>query len=513
MKRRALISVSDKTGVETLARALIRHDYEIISSGGTFRYLSEHAIPVIPVEDVTRFPEMLDGRVKTLHPRIHGALLARREESHLKQLKEQNITPIDVVVVNLYPFEQAVSRSDISEAEAVEEIDIGGPTLLRAAAKNFRWVTALHSPRQYTAFIEQLDTNNGTTDGAFRQHCAVGVFRALARYNAAIARFFDPEAETLPETFVLSGIKQQTLRYGENPHQQAAWYRHADAGAHGALKQWHGKELSFNNLLDIQSALNTVNTFPADTPACVIVKHNNPCGVGTGATAKEAQERARSTDPVSSFGGIIAVNQPVDMELAESIAPYFTECIVAPAFHQDARERLQKKKNLRLLSYDPRHFTPPRWDVKSLSGGFLVQNSDIIEEDIRQARVVTQRPPTEEEWRALDFAWKVVRHVKSNAIIFTNQVQTLGIGAGQMSRVDATEIAVKKAHNAGLNLKGSAVASDAFFPFRDGVEALIEAGATAVIQPGGSIRDEEVIEAADKAGITMVFTGIRHFKH
>ncbi len=340
-KRRALISVSDKSGIVELTRILLKFGFEIISSGGTARDLRENGFDVTTVEEITRFPEMLDGRVKTLHPRIHGALLARREEAHLRQLKEQGIHPIDVVVVNLYPFEQAVTRDDISEYEAVEEIDIGGPTLLRAAAKNYRWVAAISDPSQYADIIQQLEKNNGTTDEAFRKSCAVTVFRTLARYNASIADFFDDPEALLPETFTLSGIKQKALRYGENPHQQAAWYRHPAAGESGALHKLHGKELSFNNLLDIQAALNTVNAFPAQTPACVIVKHNNPCGVGIGATAQEAHERARSTDPLSSFGGIIAVNRPVDIALAEG-------SLSEDAFAEWIRDHLRLKTDQRI---------------------------------------------------------------------------------------------------------------------------------------------------------------------
>ncbi len=509
-RKRALISLSNKQNIEEVARALIRFDYEIISSGGTFRFLRERDIPVTAIEEVTGFPEMLDGRVKTLHPRIHGAILARREAAHLEQLARHKIELISTVIVNLYPFEEATAREDVTLTEAVEQIDIGGPTLLRAAAKNFQWVTVLSDPDQYPAFLEQLQRNGGDTDEAFRRQCAARVFRTLARYNASIAGYLDEE-KTLPETFVLSGVKQQGLRYGENPHQQAAWYTAVNTAPLGDVRQLHGKELSFNNLLDIQAALNIVAEF--NNPACVIIKHNNPCGIGTAEKLSEAHALARSTDPVSSFGGIISFNRGVDETLAGELAPFFTECIVAPDFTAAALERLRKKKNLRLLTFDPGRFSLPEWDVKTLSGGFLVQETDSRKEDARQARVVTRRKPTEEEWQALDFAWKTVRHVKSNAIVFTNARQTLGIGAGQMSRVDSTEIAIKKAQNAALSLKNSAVASDAFFPFKDGVEALIAAGATAVIQPGGSIRDEEVIEAADKAGITMVFSGSRHFKH
>ncbi len=509
-RKRALISLSDKQNIEEVARALIRFDYEIISSGGTFRFLQDRGIPVTPIEEVTGFPEMLDGRVKTLHPHIHGGILARREAEHMRQLAQHKIELISTVIVNLYPFEQATARKDISLLEAVEQIDIGGPTLLRAAAKNFQWVTVLSDPDQYPAFMEQLQANGGDTDEAFRKQCAVRVFQTLARYNASIADYFNEEKE-LPQTYVMSGIKEQALRYGENPHQQAAWYKAVNKSSLGDIKQLHGRELSFNNLLDIQAALNIVAEF--DSAACVIIKHNNPCGIGTAENLSQAHRLARSTDPVSSFGSIISFNRVVDATLAEELAAFFTECIVAPGFDDGALQRLRKKKNLRLLTFNPDRFSMPEWDVKVLSGGFLVQQTDRRREDVRGARVVTKRTPTEEEWRALDFAWKTVRHIKSNAIVFTNARQTLGIGAGQMSRVDSTEIAIKKAGNASLSLKNSAVASDAFFPFKDGVEALIAAGATAVIQPGGSIRDEEVIEAADKAGITMVFSGSRHFKH
>ena len=509
-RKRALISLSDKQNIEEVARALIRFDYEIISSGGTFRFLQDCGIPVTPVDEVTGFPEILDGRVKTLHPHIHGGILARREAAHMRQLAQHKIELISTVIVNLYPFEKATAREDISLPEAVEQIDIGGPTLLRAAAKNFHWVTVLSDPDQYPAFMEQLQANGGDTDEAFRKQCAVRVFQTLARYNASIADYLNEEKE-LPQTYVMSGIKEQALRYGENPHQRAAWYKAVNKSSLGDIRQLHGRELSFNNLLDIQAALNIVAEF--ESAACVIIKHNNPCGIGTAENLSEAHKLARSTDPVSSFGSIISFNRVVDAALAEELASFFTECIVAPGFEDGALQRLRKKKNLRLLTFNPDRFSMPEWDVKVLSGGFLVQETDRRRDDVRRARVVTKRTPTEEEWQALDFAWKTVRHVKSNAIVFTNARQTLGIGAGQMSRVDSTEIAIKKAQNAALSLKNSAVASDAFFPFKDGVEALIAAGATAVIQPGGSIRDEEVIEAADKAGITMVFSGSRHFKH
>lgn len=509
--KRAILSVYNKDKIEILARFLVENNFEIVSSGGTYKLLSEKGIKVKKVSEITDFPEILDGRVKTLHPKIHGGILARRDDKHLAQLAENELVPVDLVVVNLYPFEETIAREGVTFNEAIEQIDIGGPTMIRAAAKNHAYVTVLTSPEQYDQFISEFKGNNGSVSDNFRRYCAARVFQTMASYDAAIATYFSKNEEGMSPTFVLSGKLEQNLRYGENPHQAAALYRSGTLNPMGDLKQLHGKELSFNNLLDLQAALNVNSEF--DQPACTIIKHNNPCGVAVAPNLVEAQKLARSTDEVSAFGGIIALNRAVTLELAEEVSAYFTECIVAPSYNDDAFEKLAKKKNIRLLTYDPAGFHKPEWDVKQLTNGFLVQSADTIVTNIRDAKVVTKRAPDEKEWQALEFVWKVTRHVKSNAIVFANEKQTLGVGAGQMSRVDSTEIAIRKSQKANLSLKNSVVGSDAFFPFKDSIEALAEAGAKAIIQPGGSIRDDEVIEAADKAGIAMIFTGVRHFKH
>jgi phosphoribosylaminoimidazolecarboxamide formyltransferase/IMP cyclohydrolase len=508
--KRAVLSVYDKTDIDVLARFLVEQGFEIVSSGGTYKLLSEKNIPVKKVTEITGFPEILDGRVKTLHPNIHGGILARREESHIKQLQELNLSFIDLVCVNLYPFQDTIAKEGVTFEEAIEKIDIGGPTMIRAAAKNHKFVTVLSDPSQYQEYILEYKENAGKISDAFRKKCAARVFQTMAGYDGAIAQYLASDEGT-PAFFTISGNKQQSLRYGENPHQKAGLYRSSHNDPLGGLKQLHGKELSFNNLLDLQAALNVNSEF--EEPSCTIVKHNNPCGVAVGKDLVEAHKKARSTDAISAFGGIIAINRSVDIQLAEDIAPFFTECIVAPQFNEDAFERLSKKKNMRLLTYDPHKFKMPAWDIKQLTDGFLVQDTDTVNVKVREAKIATKRAPTEKEWQALQFVWKVIRHVKSNAIVFANDTQTLGIGAGQMSRVDSTELAIMKSKKAELSLINSVVGSDAFFPFRDAIEALADAGAKAIIQPGGSVRDEEVIEAANEAGIAMVFTGIRHFKH
>lgn len=506
--KRALLSVYDKTNLLPLARFLEANEIRIISSGGTARILSEAGISVTAVSDVTGFPEMLDGRVKTLHPRIHAAILARRTPDHLQQIQDQGIEPIDLVVVNLYPFEQTIARPGVTRAEAIEQIDIGGPTLLRSAAKNHADVTVLCNPDDYEAFMTAYSENNGDIPADFARQAALKVFQTTATYDAAIAAYLAGGA-ALPERFFMTGNKVQDLRYGENHQQKAALYQNPAESLMGNMRQLHGKELSFNNIMDLQAALAITMEF--EQPACTIIKHNNPCGVAIGDDLLQAHARARSTDPQSAFGSIIAFNREVDAKLAGEMAPFFTECIIAPSFSPAAMERLQKKKNLRILTFDPATFKTPARDVKCVSGGFLVQEGNTLLMD--GLKKVSERAPSAGEQAALELAWKVVKHVKSNAIVFCNGTQTLGIGAGQMSRVDSTSVAVQKASDAGLSLKGSAVASDAFFPFKDSIETLAGAGATSVIQPGGSIRDTEVIEAANKAGIAMLFTGIRHFKH
>jgi len=508
--KRAVLSVYDKTDIDLLAKFLVEQGFEIVSSGGTYKLLAEHQIPVKKVSEITGFPEILDGRVKTLHPNIHGGILARREEGHIKQLDELNLSLIDLVCVNLYPFQETIAREGVTFDQAIEQIDIGGPTMIRAAAKNHKYVTVLSDPSQYRGYIAEYKDNAGKISDEFRKKCAARVFQAMAVYDSAIAQYLSL-TDGAPEFFSVSGYREQSLRYGENPHQKAGLYRTSKKNPLGAIKQLHGKELSFNNLLDLQAALNINAEFRE--PACTIIKHNNPCGVGLGKDLSEAHKRARSTDAISAFGGIIAINRAVDINLAEDIAPFFTECIVAPSFDKDAFERLSKKKNMRLLTFDPDQFRMPDWDIKQLTDGFLLQNTDTIKVNIRESNVATRRAPSEKEWKALEFVWKVIRHVKSNAIVFANDTQTLGIGAGQMSRVDSTEIAILKSKKAELSLIDSVVGSDAFFPFKDAIEALAEAGAKAIIQPGGSVRDDEVIEAANAADIAMVFTGIRHFKH
>ncbi len=514
-KKRAILSVYDKTGIRELAEFLIRNDYEIVSSGGTHKILSEAGISVTQVSDVTGFPEILDGRVKTIHPAILAGILAKREPLHQEQLSKLKLSSIDVIAVNLYPFEKTIAAPEVTLDEAIEQIDIGGPTLIRAAAKNHEYVTVLTKPEQYQHFMNEYSDKDGHITANFRRKCAIDVFRTMARYNQVIADYLYAQEEKtdkeMPELFGLNGSLFQSLRYGENPHQNAGFYSLPNQNPLAAMKQLHGKELSYNNILDLQAALSIVSEFKE--PACVIIKHNNPCGVAVSDSLFDAHTRARSTDESSAFGGIISFNGEVNGELAESLASYFVECIIAPGFTADALGRLEKKKNLRLLTFDPSIFESPTWEIKPVTGGFLVQTTDTLSEHIRDAKVVTKRIPSEKEWQAMEFAWKLIKHIKSNAILFAGNNQTLGIGAGQMSRVDSTEIAIIKSQKANLSLTGSAVASDAFFPFRDSIEALVKAGATAVIQPGGSIRDEEVIQAADDAGITMVFTGNRHFKH
>jgi phosphoribosylaminoimidazolecarboxamide formyltransferase/IMP cyclohydrolase len=504
---RALLSVYDKTGIAEFARALHEQGVELISTGNTQRLLAEAGIPAQPVSAVTGFPEILDGRVKTLHPAIHAGLLARRDlPAHLAQLAEHGLVPIDLLVVNLYPFRQTVARPGVTLDEAVEQIDIGGVALLRAAAKNFDHVLPLVDPADYPAALAAL--REGDPAPELRRRLAAKTFAHTAAYDAAIGAYL--AGDLLPETLTLAWSKAQPLRYGENPHQQAALY----GSFHAMFEQLHGKELSYNNILDTGAAAELIEELPAAEGAAVaIVKHTNPCGVGTGATLLEAWEKALATDSDSPYGGIICVNRPLDLPLAEAIAEIFTEIIIAPAFTPEAQALLSKKKNLRLLRANRPVTVPGELLVRSVPGGVLAQEADRSPLSEEEQRVVTRRAPTEAEWQALRFGWRVVKHVKSNAIVYAAADRTLGIGAGQMSRVDSSRLAVWKAQNAGLSLQGSVMASDALFPFADGVEAAIKAGATAIIQPGGSVRDAEVIAAADAAGAAMVFTGRRHFRH
>jgi len=512
---RALISVSDKTGIIDFARALHALNVELISSGGTARLLAEHGVPVIEVSDYTGFPEMMDGRVKTLHPKVHGGILARRGLDE-GVMEAHGIPPIDLVVVNLYPFEATIARPDCDLATAIENIDIGGPTLLRAAAKNHASVGVIVEPSDYPAVLDELVKNGGALSDTTRFALAAKTFRHTAWYDSAIAEYLDGTAAALPERLLLRFTRAQAMRYGENPHQRAAFYTesHPAPGSVAAALQVQGKELSFNNIADADAALECVKTF-ADAPACVIVKHANPCGVAQAGTALDAYDRAYATDPTSAFGGIIAFNRPLDGVTARTIAErQFVEVIVAPGIGEDARTALAAKPNIRVLDCgSSAGADAPEWDYRRVTGGLLVQDRDLVKVDRSDLKIVTRRQPDERELEDLLFAWKVVRFVKSNAIVYCRDLRTIGVGAGQMSRVYSARIAALKAHDMGLEVRGSVVASDAFFPFRDGVDAAAAAGVTAVIQPGGSVRDEEVIDAADEHGLAMVFTGIRHFRH
>jgi phosphoribosylaminoimidazolecarboxamide formyltransferase/IMP cyclohydrolase len=510
--RRALISVSDKTGLIKLAQSLAAHGVEILSTGGTAAALRGAAVPVTEVSDYTGFPEILDGRVKTLVPQIHGGILGRRDlPEHLAQMAAHGIAPIDLVVVNLYPFEATIAAGQ-NPAACIEQIDIGGPALIRAAAKNHDHVTVLTECAQYHAVLEAIETSGGV-GAALRQRLAASAYAFTAAYDAAIAAWFArQQGITFPHRIAVAGVMRQTLRYGENPHQQAALYVSGDRPGVASAHQIQGKELSYNNLGDTDAALECVAEFAE--PAIVIVKHANPCGVATAATLAEAWDAALACDPVSAFGGIVAANRPLDAAAAERITAIFSEVIVAPDADADARSILARKKNLRLLLTtglpDP---AAPGLQVRSIAGGLLVQTRDAARLGRADLQTVTKRAPTEAERTDLLFAFRVAKHVKSNAIVYARDGATLGIGAGQMSRVDSARIAAWKGAATGRLTPGSVAASDAFFPFADGLESVIAAGATAVIQPGGSIRDAEVIAAADAAGIAMVFTGIRHFRH
>ena len=513
--QRALISVSDKTGLVGFVRELHQLGVEIISTGGTARSLKEASVPVIETSEFTGFPEMLDGRVKTLHPKVHGGLLyIRGNAGHEKQAAAHGIKPIDLVVVNLYPFEKTIARPDVTLHDAIENIDIGGPSMLRSAAKNHASVTVVVDPADYSEVLREIREHGGGTSEEFRAKLAVKVFETTSRYDGAIATFLGKAAggtpaPQFPEIFNLSLKKAQDLRYGENPHQKAALY--GDFGKR--FQQLHGKELSYNNILDLTAAAELVTEF--ENPTVAIIKHTTPCGVGSAATLRESWDLAYATDKQAPFGGIIAVNRPLDAAIAEAIAEIFSEVIVAPEFQPDALAILQKKKNLRLIRQIP--LPSSLFAIRSVTGGLLVQERDTRLVSAADIKVVTKREPTQTERHALLFAWRVVKHVKSNAIVYAttdgNAARTLGIGAGQMSRVDSSKIAVWKAKEAGLDLKGSVVASDAFFPFTDGIVAAAEAGATAAIQPGGSVRDAEVIAEANARNMAMVFTGIRHFRH
>ncbi|ANB60427.1 bifunctional phosphoribosylaminoimidazolecarboxamide formyltransferase/IMP cyclohydrolase [Anoxybacteroides amylolyticum] len=511
MIKRALLSVSNKEGIVSLAKQLVELGVEIISTGGTKKALEQEGIPVISISDVTGFPEILDGRVKTLHPMIHGGLLAiRSNPCHIEQLKEHEITPIDLVVVNLYPFQQTIAKPDVTFMEAIENIDIGGPTMLRAAAKNHEHVTVIVDPSDYETVLQELK-ETGTVSREMKLKLAAKVFRHTAAYDAMIAEYLTNQAgESYPETLTVTFTKKQDLRYGENPHQRAAFYEKplGSRFSIAAAKQLHGKELSYNNINDANAALQIVKEFTS--AAAVAVKHMNPCGVGVGETIFEAFTRAYEADPTSIFGGIVALNREVDRDTALKMHDIFLEIIIAPSFSEEALAILMKKKNIRLLTVDFAAEQKSEPMLVSVKGGLLVQDEDRYTLDDAELKVVTKREPTEQEWEDLQLAWKVVKHVKSNAIVLAKDGMTIGVGAGQMNRVGAAKIAIEQA---GEKAQGAALASDAFFPMSDTVEAAAKAGITAIIQPGGSIRDEESIQKANEYGIAMVFTGVRHFKH
>jgi len=513
--KRALLSVSDKSGLVPLAQTLATAGIELISTGGTAKALREAGLTVTDLSAYTGFPEMLDGRVKTLHPKIHGGLLyLRGNAAHEAAVAAHAIDPIDLVVVNLYPFEQTVAKPEVSLHEAIENIDIGGPSMLRSAAKNHESVTVVVDPADYAAVAEQI-RNAGQTTPELRRQLAAKVFARTAAYDTAIAAhlakaFAVAPAAGPPAALLIHAPLAQPLRYGENPHQAAALYGRFPE----YFRQLHGKELSYNNILDLTAAANLVAEFADAPPTLAILKHTNPCGVGQGENLRQAWDKAFATDRQAPFGGIIAVNQPLDAPCAEVISEIFSEVIIAPAFTPEALDLLRKKKNLRLLQILKSPLSAEPWDIRSVGAdSFLRQERDLKTTTPADLKCVTRRPPTEAERRAMAFGWRVVKHVKSNAIVFVAADRTLGIGAGQMSRVDASRLALWKAAEAGLSLQGSVVCSDAFFPFPDGLIAAAQAGATAAIQPGGSVRDPEVIAAANERDVAMVFTGVRHFRH
>ncbi len=520
--RRALLSVTDKTGLVPFAQTLAAHGVELVSTGGTAKALREAGLPVRDISDLTGFPEMLDGRVKTLHPNVHGGILhIRSNPEHLAAIAVHSIQPIDMVVVNLYPFEATAAKPGVLFADVIENIDIGGPSMVRSAAKNFADVAIVTSPADYPALAAELDANAGALTHATRWRLAKAAFASTAAYDTAIASALESIAEPegpaafditcFPPTLRLSAHLKDTLRYGENPHQKAALYIESSGKGVAAGQQLQGKELSYNNLVDLDACWELVSDFPPDTAAVAIIKHTNPCGAATGATVLDAFRRALEADPVSAFGGVIGVNREVDGLAAEEIAKLFVEAIVAPSFTPEALSHFARKKNLRLLQITP---AEPTRVLKQISGGFLLQEADTLRLTAANLKHVTERQPTPEELKALLFAWTVTKHVKSNAIVYARTSeghgQTVGIGAGQMSRVDAARFGAMKAV---LPLAGTVAASDAFFPFPDGLETVAAAGATAVIQPGGSVRDPEVIGAANRLNMAMVFTGVRHFRH
>jgi phosphoribosylaminoimidazolecarboxamide formyltransferase/IMP cyclohydrolase len=514
--RRAILSVTDKTCLVDFARTLAALGIELVSTGGTAKLLRDSGIAVKDISELTGFPEMLDGRVKTLHPKVHGGILHRREDpKHVAAVAEHGIAPIDMVVVNLYAFEKTAAKPGVAFDELIENIDIGGPSMIRSAAKNFRDVAVVTSPADYAAIAAELERSGGALSLATKWRLAQKAFATTAAYESAIASTLErvsddtfqlqTEGAAFPQILRFSFQKALDLRYGENPHQKAAMYSDGSGVGVANARQLQGKELSYNNIVDLQAAWDLAQEF--DEPVCAIIKHTNPCGTATGKTLAQAYKRALECDPVSAFGGVIGVNRPVDGEAAEEMHKLFLEVIAAPAFDEAAKTKFASKKNLRLVEVVP---ATQKWVLKNVSGGMLLQDTDIRPLQESDLKVVTRRAPTPEEMRALLFAWKVSKHVKSNAIVYAREGQTVGVGAGQMSRVDSAKIGAMKAQ---LPLKGTVAASDAFFPFPDGVEEIAKAGATAIIQPGGSQRDAEVIAAADRLGLAMLFTGVRHFRH
>ncbi|MDM5153106.1 bifunctional phosphoribosylaminoimidazolecarboxamide formyltransferase/IMP cyclohydrolase [Bacillus sp. DX1.1] len=511
MKKRALVSVSNKAGIVEFVKGLLEQGIEVISTGGTKKLLEENGLQVIGISEVTGFPEIMDGRVKTLHPNIHGGLLAVRDnDTHVAQMNELGIQPIDFVVVNLYPFKETITKPDVTFADAIENIDIGGPTMIRSAAKNHKFVSVIVDPVDYDVVLAELK-EHGEVAVETKRKLAAKVFRHTAAYDALISNYLTEQmGEESPETLTVTFEKKQDLRYGENPHQKATFYKAPFAATSSVAyaEQLHGKELSYNNINDADAALSIVKEFTE--PAVVAVKHMNPCGVGVGADIHEAYTRAYEADPVSIFGGIIAANREIDKATAEKLHEIFLEIIIAPSFSKEALEVLKSKKNLRLLTVNIEKAVSASKKLTSVQGGLLVQEEDTLSLDEDTITIPTKREPTEQEWDDLKLAWKVVKHVKSNAIVLTKDNMTVGVGAGQMNRVGSAKIAITQA---GDKAQGSALASDAFFPMPDTVEEAAKAGVTAIIQPGGSIRDEDSIKKADEFGIAMVFTGVRHFKH
>jgi len=516
--KQALISVSDKSGVVEFARGLDRLGVNLLSTGGTAQALRDAGLKVTEIADYTGFPEMLDGRVKTLHPKVHAGILARRDLSeHTRALQGAAIPPIDLVVVNLYPFSATIARPDCTLEEAIENIDIGGPAMVRSAAKNYQHVTVVTDPADYEALLNEMASANGAVGGDTRFRLAQKAFSHTAAYDGAVSNYLtgidsEGKPDGFPRRLSVQFALAQALRYGENPHQQAAFYRDLTpaAGSLGTYEQCQGKELSYNNIADADAAWECVKGF--DQPACVIVKHANPCGVAVAPTLAEAYRNAFTTDPTSAFGGIIAFNRALDRETASAVTQQFVEVVIAPALDEPAARALAQKANIRVLTVASERRSNPR-ELKTVGGGVLVQSPDTTRVQAGELKIVTRARPSETQVSDLIFAWRVAKFVKSNAIVFCRDGRTLGVGAGQMSRVDSARIASFKAENAGLSLQGAVVASDAFFPFRDGVDVVAKAGAVAVIQPGGSMRDEEVIAAADEHGLVMAFTGVRHFRH